>query len=163
MTDDNNTNPTWDEYSGEDSGYLADLKGVTFPSTAPDFSDDPKRGRHSSDEDALQATDPQMQSIFSVLNTPDHVMHVTENDLPQSIRDDERKRKEEEEKARAEAQAQAEAEREAQEAAAAEARARAVREAEAARAAQREAELQRQKEAELTAARGQARQQEQAR
>ena len=163
MTDDNNTNPTWDEYSGEDSGYLADLKGVTFPSTAPDFSDDPKRGRHSSDEDALQATDPQMQSIFSVLNTPDHVMHVTENDLPQSIRDDERKRKEEEEKARAEAQVQAEAEREAQEAAAAEAQARAVREAEAARAAQREAELQRQKEAELAAARGQVRQQEQAR
>ncbi|MEJ5921122.1 PilT/PilU family type 4a pilus ATPase [Bifidobacterium thermophilum] len=162
-SEDSSNNPTWDEYPSEDTGYLADLKGVTFPSTAPDFSEDPRRGRHSSDEDALQATDPQMQSIFSVLNTPDHVMHVTENDLPQSIRDDERKRKEAAEKARAEAQAQAEAEREAQEAAAAEERARAAREAEAAREAQLEAERQRQKEAELEAARGQVRQQEQAR
>ena len=162
-SEDSSNNPTWDDYSGENTGYLADLKGVTFPSTAPDFSEDLRRGRHSSDEDALQATDPQMQSIFSVLNTPDHVMHVTENDLPQSIRDDERKRKEAQEQARAEAEAQAEAEREAQEAAAAEERARAAREAEAAREAQLEAERQRQKEAELAAAREQARQQEQAR
>ena len=60
--EDSSNNPTWDDYSGENTGYLADLKGVTFPSTAPDFSEDPRRGRHSSDEDALQATDPHSQT-----------------------------------------------------------------------------------------------------
>lgn len=49
--------------------YLAGLKGVTIPSTAPSFNEDPRKGRHWSSDNAINADDESIKSIFASLKS----------------------------------------------------------------------------------------------
>ena len=49
--------------------YLAGLKGVTIPSTAPSFNEDPCKGRHWSSDNAINADDESIKSIFASLKS----------------------------------------------------------------------------------------------
>ena len=55
--------PTWDANTD-----LSGLKGVTIPSTAPSFNEDPRRGRHWSPDNAIQADDDSLRNIFASLD-----------------------------------------------------------------------------------------------
>lgn len=70
------------EWDSDNGSYLAGLKGVTIPSTAPSLADSPKRGRHGSADDALQADSPDMQSIFDTLNSMPAVQMTVESIVP---------------------------------------------------------------------------------
>ena len=49
--------------------YLAGLKGVTIPNTAPTFDEEARKGRHWSPDNAIQADDDSLKDIFASLNT----------------------------------------------------------------------------------------------
>lgn len=70
------------EWDSDNGSYLAGLKGVTIPSTAPSLADSPKRGRHGSADDALQADSPDMQSIFDTLNSMPAMQMTVESIVP---------------------------------------------------------------------------------
>ena len=57
--------PTWDANTD-----LSGLKGVTIPSTAPSFNEDPRRGRHWSPDNAIQADDDSFAQYFRRRLTP---------------------------------------------------------------------------------------------
>lgn len=56
--------PRW-----EAGNYLAGLKGVTIPNTAPSFNEDPRKGRHWSSDNAIDANDEGIKSIFDSLKS----------------------------------------------------------------------------------------------
>ena len=56
--------PRW-----EAGNYLAGLKGVTIPNTAPSFNGDPRKGRHWSSDNAIDANDEGIKSIFDSLKS----------------------------------------------------------------------------------------------
>lgn len=62
--------PTWDANTD-----LSGLKGVTIPSTAPSFNEDPRRGRHWSPDNAIQADDDSLRSIFASLDAMPTLQH----------------------------------------------------------------------------------------
>lgn len=62
--------PTWDANTD-----LSGLKGVTIPSTAPSFNEDPRRGRHWSPDNAIQADDDSLRSIFASLDAMPALQH----------------------------------------------------------------------------------------
>lgn len=62
--------PTWDVNTD-----LSGLKGVTIPSTAPSFNEDPRRGRHWSPDNAIQADDDSLRSIFASLDAMPALRH----------------------------------------------------------------------------------------
>ena len=62
--------PTWDANTD-----LSGLKGVTIPSTAPSFNEDPRRGRHWSPDNAIQADDDSLRSIFASLDAMPALRH----------------------------------------------------------------------------------------
>lgn len=70
------------EWDSDNGSYLAGLKGVTIPSTAPSLADSPKRGRHGSADDALQADSPDIRSIFDTLNSMPAVQMTVESIVP---------------------------------------------------------------------------------
>ena len=70
------------EWDSDNGSYLAGLKGVTIPSTAPSLADSPKRGRHGSADDALQADSPDIQSIFDTLNSMPAMQMTVESIVP---------------------------------------------------------------------------------
>lgn len=62
--------PTWDTNTD-----LSGLKGVTIPSTAPSFNEDPRRGRHWSPDNAIQADDDSLRNIFASLDAMPALRH----------------------------------------------------------------------------------------
>ena len=62
--------PTWDANTD-----LSGLKGVTIPSTAPSFNEDPRRGRHWSPDNAIQADDDSLRNIFASLDAMPALRH----------------------------------------------------------------------------------------
>ena len=70
------------EWDSDNGSYLAGLKGVTIPSTAPSLADSPKRGRHGSADDALQADSSDIQSIFDTLNSMPAMQMTVESIVP---------------------------------------------------------------------------------
>lgn len=62
--------PTWDANTD-----LSGLKGVTIPSTAPSFNEDPRRGRHWSPDNAIQADDDSLRNIFASLDAIPALRH----------------------------------------------------------------------------------------
>lgn len=70
------------EWDSDNGSYLAGLKGVTIPSTAPSLADSPKRGRHGSADDALQADSPDIRSIFDTLNSMPAMQMTVESIVP---------------------------------------------------------------------------------
>ena len=43
------------EQTWNNGGYLSGLKGVTIPNNTPSFNEDPRKGRHWSSDNAIQA------------------------------------------------------------------------------------------------------------
>ena len=70
------------EWDSDNGSYLAGLKGVTIPSTAPSLNETRKRGRHGSSEDALQADSSDMMGIFESLNGKPAVQMTVESIVP---------------------------------------------------------------------------------
>ena len=56
------------EQTWNNGSYLAGLQGVTIPNTTPSFNEDPRRGRHWSSDNAIQADDDSLKDIFASLN-----------------------------------------------------------------------------------------------
>lgn len=70
------------EWDSDNGSYLAGLKGVTIPGTAPSLNESHKRGRHGSSEDALQANASDMIGIFESLNGKPAVQMTVESIVP---------------------------------------------------------------------------------
>ncbi len=70
------------EWDSDNGSYLAGLKGVTIPGTAPSLNESHKRGRHGSSEDALQANASDMMGIFESLNGKPAVQMTVESIVP---------------------------------------------------------------------------------
>lgn len=70
------------EWGSDNGSYLAGLKGVTIPGTAPSLNESHKRGRHGSSEDALQADSSDMMDIFDTLNSTPTVQMTVESIVP---------------------------------------------------------------------------------
>lgn len=70
------------EWDSDNGSYLAGLKGVTIPGTAPSLNESHKRGRHGSSEDALQASASDMMGIFDSLSDKPAVQMTVESIVP---------------------------------------------------------------------------------
>ena len=70
------------EWDSDNGSYLAGLKGVTIPGTAPSLNESHKRGRHGSSEDALRANASDMMGIFESLNGKPAVQMTVESIVP---------------------------------------------------------------------------------
>ena len=70
------------EWDSDNGSYLAGLKGVTIPGTAPSLNESHKRGRHGSSEDALQANASDMMGIFDSLSGKPAVQMTVESIVP---------------------------------------------------------------------------------
>lgn len=70
------------EWDSDNGSYLAGLKGVTIPGTAPSLNESHKRGRHGSSEDALRANASDMMGIFESLNGKPAVQMTVEAIVP---------------------------------------------------------------------------------
>lgn len=70
------------EWDSDNGSYLAGLKGVTIPGTAPSLNETRKRGRHGSSEDALQADSSDMMDIFESLNGKPAVQMTVDSIVP---------------------------------------------------------------------------------
>ena len=70
------------EWDSDNGSYLAGLKGVTIPGTAPSLNESHKRGRHGSTEDALRANASDMIGIFESLNGKPAVQMTVESIVP---------------------------------------------------------------------------------
>ena len=70
------------EWDSDNGSYLAGLKGVTIPGTAPSLNESYKRGRHGSSEDALRANASDMMGIFESLNGKPAVQMTVESIVP---------------------------------------------------------------------------------
>lgn len=57
------------EQTWNNGGYLSGLKGVTIPNNTPSFNEDPRKGRHWSSDNAIQADDESLKGIFASLNS----------------------------------------------------------------------------------------------
>ena len=53
------------EQTWNNGGYLSGLKGVTIPNNTPSFNEDPRKGRHWSSDNAIQADDESLNGIFA--------------------------------------------------------------------------------------------------
>lgn len=67
---DEKSDDSWNEgwFDGPGTSYLANLQGVTIPSTTPPIDQSPRHGRHSSPENTLNTDAPSMQHIVESLN-----------------------------------------------------------------------------------------------
>ncbi len=74
--DDGATADDWN-YS---NGHLSGLKGITIPSTAPSFGDAGNRGRHYSNENTFDTSDPHMQDLLNLLDKQDEQEQAKETD-----------------------------------------------------------------------------------
>ncbi|AGH40521.1 hypothetical protein D805_0254 [Bifidobacterium thermophilum RBL67] len=70
------------------NGYLAGLKGVTIPSTAPSFGDAGNRGRHNSNENTFDTSDPHLRDLLKLLDQQDAQNQAKEADQEASSEDD---------------------------------------------------------------------------
>lgn len=70
------------EWDSDNGSYLAGLKGVTIPGTAPSLNESYERGRHGSSEDALRANASDMMGIFESLNGKPAVQMTVESIVP---------------------------------------------------------------------------------
>lgn len=70
------------------NGYLAGLKGVTIPSTAPSFGDAGNRGRHNSNENTFDTSDPHLRDLLKLLDQQDAQDQAKEADQEASSEDD---------------------------------------------------------------------------
>lgn len=70
------------EWDSDNGSYLAGLKGVTIPGTAPSLNESHERGRHGSSEDALRANASDMMGIFESLNGKPAVQMTVESIVP---------------------------------------------------------------------------------
>ena len=70
------------------NGYLAGLKGVTIPSTAPSFGDAGNRGRHNSNENTFDTSDPHLRDLLKMLDQQDAQDQAKEADQAASSEDD---------------------------------------------------------------------------
>lgn len=57
------------EQTWNNGGYLSGLKGVTIPNNTPSLNEDPRKGRHWSSDNAIQADDESLKGIFASLNS----------------------------------------------------------------------------------------------
>lgn len=57
------------EQTWNNGGYLSGLKGVTIPNNTPSFNEDPRKGRHWSSDNVIQADDESLKGIFASLNS----------------------------------------------------------------------------------------------
>ena len=65
------------EQTWNNGGYLSGLKGVTIPNNTPSFNEDPRKGRHWSSDNAIQADDESKfptRSQFHSLNHPNSLL-----------------------------------------------------------------------------------------